>query len=127
MPSDKQSNRNQPKHWHECTENFDEESDDSNDELGNDSEKSEVPNDIQYNSDDPERDAATDQHSGDESETSYVVTGSTSDDESPKRRRRREQEVQRPEFKTFIGRSGRQWTTEEPPLRKLPLANIIRQ
>ncbi|CAF4392855.1 unnamed protein product, partial [Rotaria magnacalcarata] len=71
--------------------------------------------------------AATDQDSGDESETSYVVTENTSDDEPPKRRRRCQQEVQRPEFKTFIARSGRPWATEETPIQKLLLANIIRQ
>ncbi|CAF1240032.1 unnamed protein product [Rotaria magnacalcarata] len=127
MPSDKQSNRNQPKHWHECTGNFDEESNKTDDELGNDAEESKVTGDIQDNSDDPERDAATDQDSGDESETSYVVTENTSDDEPPKSRRRCQQEVQRPEFKTFIARSGRPWATEETPIQKLLLANIIRQ
>ena len=127
MPFDKQANRNQSEHRHECTENFDEESDDGGDELRNDSDESEVPNDIQSDSDGSEGDTATEQDSGDESETSYAVTEDTSEEEPPKRRFRREEEVQRPECETFIARSGRRWTTEEPAKRKLPLANIIRQ
>ncbi|CAF3926828.1 unnamed protein product [Rotaria magnacalcarata] len=88
MPSDKQSYPNQQKHWYECTDSFDEESDDGDEELD---------------------DAATEQGSGDESVTNYVVTESTSVEKSPKRRSRRE----------------RRWKTEEPRIRKLPLANTF--
>ncbi|CAF2071974.1 unnamed protein product [Rotaria magnacalcarata] len=69
MPSDKQSYPNQQKHWYECTDSFDEESDDGDEELD---------------------DAATEQSSGDESVTNYVVTESPSLEKSPKRRSRPE-------------------------------------
>ncbi|CAF3449550.1 unnamed protein product, partial [Rotaria socialis] len=78
MPSGKQSNQNQSKHRHECTDNFDQEPTGSNDELENDSEESNVPNYIQGSSEDPDGDAATEQDSGVESDTSDAVTESTS-------------------------------------------------
>ncbi|CAF3374088.1 unnamed protein product [Rotaria socialis] len=74
----KESNQNQSKDRHECTDNFDQESNGSNDELENDSEESDVPNYIQDSSEDPDGDAATEQDSGVESETSDAVTESTS-------------------------------------------------
>jgi hypothetical protein len=127
MPSKKRIDPNQPKHWHECAEHFDHESDNDDDNIINDSEDPEMPYNLQESSDESEDDAAIEKDSGDESDTSYVETDSISDEEPPRRRAKREKQSERSEVKIYTARSGRQWTTEEPPKRKTPLANIFRQ
>ncbi|CAM4846679.1 unnamed protein product, partial [Rotaria magnacalcarata] len=111
MTSNKRIDPNQPKHWHECAEYFDNESDDQDDDVNNDSE-------------DP---VMVEKDSGDESDASYVKSDGTSDEEPPRRRAKREQQLKQSEIKIFTARSGRQWTTEEPPKRKILQANVLRQ
>jgi hypothetical protein len=115
MPSKKRIDPNQPKHWHECAEHFDHESDNDDDNIINDSEDPEMPYNLQESSDESEDDAAIEKDSGDESDTSYVETDSISDEEPPRRRAKREKQSERSEVKIYTARSGRQWTTEEPP------------
>jgi hypothetical protein len=127
MASKKQFDPNQPKHWHEYPEGSDDDSDDEDDDPDYDPEDPEIPYGLQDSSDESEGDTPVEKDSGDESNTSYVDSGNTSDEEPPKRRAKREQQVKQTEFQIFTARSGRQWTTEEPARRKVPLANILRQ
>ncbi|CAF3896861.1 unnamed protein product [Rotaria sordida] len=50
-----------------------------------------------------------------------------SDEEPSKRRPKHEPALERPEVRIFSPRSGRQWTTEKPPKRKVAQANITKQ
>ena len=127
MASKKQFDPNQLKHWHEYPEGSDDQSNDEDDDPDYDPEDPEIPYGLQDSSDESEGDIAVEKDSGDESNTSYVDSGNTSDEEPPKRRAKREQQVKQTEFQIFTARSGRQWTTEEPARRKVPLANILRQ
>ncbi|CAF2135796.1 unnamed protein product, partial [Rotaria magnacalcarata] len=85
MTSNKRIDPNQPKHWHECAEYFDNESDDQDDDVNNDSE-------------DP---VMVEKDSGDESDASYVKSDGTSDEEPPRRRAKREQQLKQSEIKIF--------------------------
>ncbi|CAF3766209.1 unnamed protein product [Rotaria sp. Silwood1] len=127
MTSSKRIDLNQPKHWHECAEYFDHESDDEDDDVTNDSEDPEMLHIHQESSDKSEDPVMVEKDSGDESDTSYVKSESTSDEESPRRRAKREQQLKQSEIKMFTARSGRKWTTEESPKRKILQANIWRQ
>ncbi|CAF5197454.1 unnamed protein product, partial [Rotaria magnacalcarata] len=115
MTSNKRIDPNQPKHWHECAEYFDNESDDQNDDVNNDSEDPEMLHIHQDSSDESEDPVMVEKDPGDESDASYVKSDSTSDEEPPRRRAKREQQLKQSEIKIFTARSGRQWTTEEPP------------
>ncbi|CAM4802175.1 unnamed protein product [Rotaria magnacalcarata] len=125
MNSTKRLYPNQPTHWNECAEQFEEDSDDEGGDMTNDPENLEIPDSHQSSSE--ESDAPIETDSGDESDTTYVTTEDTSDEEPPKRRRKREPPLERPEVKIFSSKSGRQWTTEEPPKRKVAQANITKQ
>ncbi|CAM4849271.1 unnamed protein product [Rotaria magnacalcarata] len=127
MTSNKRIDPNQPKHCHECAEYFDNESDDQNDDVNNDSEDPEMLHIHQDSSDESEDPVMVEKDPGDESDASYVKSDSTSDEEPPRRRAKREQQLKQSEIKIFTARSGRQWTTEEPPKRKILQANILRQ
>jgi hypothetical protein len=64
MPSKKRIDPNQPRHWNECAEHFDHESDDDDDNIRNDSEDPEMPYNLQESSDEPEDDVAIEKDSG---------------------------------------------------------------
>ncbi|CAF1078567.1 unnamed protein product [Rotaria sordida] len=126
MTSNKRFDSNQPTHWHECAEQFEEDSDDEGGDMTNDPENLEIPDGLQSSSEELDG-VPIENDSGDESDTSYAETEHTSNEEPPKRRPKREPLLERPEVKIFSTRSARQWTTEEPPKRKVAQANITKQ
>ncbi|CAF3420181.1 unnamed protein product [Rotaria sp. Silwood2] len=50
-----------------------------------------------------------------------------SDEEPPRHRAKRKPQVKPIPVKIFSSNSGRQWTSKEPPKKKVPIANILRQ
>jgi hypothetical protein len=74
MASHKRSDPDQSRHWHECAENSDDESEDG---------------------------TAIKKDSDDKSDAGYVENESISDEEPLRRRAKREQRVERPEVKIF--------------------------
>ncbi|CAF3535705.1 unnamed protein product [Rotaria socialis] len=117
MKSNKRSDPNQSTHWHELTENIEEDARDEDNAVTDDPENSEIPNGLENSSEESDE-GSIENDSGDESDTSYAETEHTSDEEPP---------LEGSEVKIFSTRSGRQWTAEEPPKRKLSLASIIKQ
>ena len=113
-----------------CSEEFrgeNKESEEVDDHLEINTEESEVPDDFQDSSEYSDDNSVIKQDSGDKAEDSCIEFESSEDEEPPRRRARHEQQVEQSEAEVFVGRSERRWTTQEPPKRKLPLANIVRQ
>jgi hypothetical protein len=113
MGERKRSNFNQSKYWLDDSEHFDDKSSDEDTNVNHDSEDAEIPSTLQDTSD--------------ESDENSVETESISDEEPPKRRAKRKPQVKPAPIKIFSLKSGRQWTSKEPPKRKVPAANILRQ
>ncbi|CAF2976423.1 unnamed protein product [Rotaria sp. Silwood2] len=108
MTSSNRFDPNQPKHWHECAEHFDDDSEDEFDDVDNDPEDPEISSALQGSSDESNDDDVIEKDSGDESDISYVETECFCDEEPPRRRAKREQLVEQPTAKIFTVRSGRQ-------------------
>ncbi|CAF4570849.1 unnamed protein product, partial [Didymodactylos carnosus] len=85
-------------------------------------ENSELPDGLEDGSEDSET-GATDEDDWQE-ETDVSSVESDSDQEPPRRRPKLDQ---RSESELFLSKSGRRWSTSEPPKRKIPQANILRQ
>ena len=103
------------------------ESEEVDDDLEINTEESEVPDDFQDSSDYSNDNSVIELDSGDKAEDSCIESKSSEDEEPARRRAKYEQQVDQTEAEVFVGRSGRRWTTHEPPKRKLPSANIVRQ
>ena len=113
-----------------CSEEFREankESEEVDDDLEINTEESEVPDDFQDISDYSDDNSVIEQDSGDKAEDRCIESENSEDEEPPRRRDRHEQQVDQTEAEGFVGRSGRRWTTQKPPKRKLFSANIFRQ
>ena len=126
MDSKKRSDSNQSKYWLRYSEHFNDESNDEDDDVDNDSEDVEIPSTLQDSSDESD-DGVVEKDSGDESDASTVESGSISDDEPPRRRAKRQPQVEQSPVQIFTAKSGWQWTSREPPKRKIPSADILRQ
>ena len=126
MDSKKRSDSNQSKHWSRYSKHSSDESNDEDDDADNDSEDDEIPSTLQDSSDESD-DGVVEKDSDDESDASTVETESNSDDEPPRRRAKRQPQVEQSPVQIFTAKSGRQWTSKEPPKRKIPSANILRQ
>ena len=122
----KRSYPNQSKHWLEHSKYLDDESNDGDDNGDSDSEDAEISPTLRGSSDESD-DGVAEKDSGDESDASDTETESISDGEPPRRRAKREHQVEKPAAIIFTARSGRQWTSEEPPKRKVSVASILRQ
>jgi hypothetical protein len=107
MTSKKRFDPNQPKHWHECAEHFEDDSDDELDELDNDPDDPEILSDLQDSSSESNDDDIIEKDSGDESDVSYVETECSSDEEPSRCRAKREQLVEQSAAKIFTTRSGK--------------------
>ncbi len=127
MASNKLSNSNQSKDWLQRSRHSDVESDVEDDNVDSDSDDAEIPPTLQDSSDESDDDSMVEKDSGDESDASDIETDNISDEEPPRRRAKREHQMEQSRAKIFTARSGRQWTTEEPPKRKVPVTNILRQ
>ncbi|CAF1107286.1 unnamed protein product, partial [Didymodactylos carnosus] len=87
-------------------------------------ENSELPDGLEDGSEDSETGATDEDDWQEETDVSSVESESDSDQEPPRRRPKLDQ---RSESEVFLSKSGRRWSTSEPPKRKIPQANILRQ
>ncbi|CAF4203712.1 unnamed protein product, partial [Rotaria sordida] len=126
MGKRKRSNFNQCKYWLEDSEHFDDKSSDEDTNVNHDSEDAEIPSTLQDTSDESD-DGMVEKDSGDESDENSIDTESMSDEESPRRRAKLKSQVKPTPVKIFSSKSCRQWTSKEPPKKKVPIANILRQ
>ncbi|CAF1421667.1 unnamed protein product [Adineta ricciae] len=129
MSSKKPTDSNQQKHWTRHSKQFNNESndeEDDDDDVDDESEDVEMPSTLQDSSNESD-DGVVVKDSGDESAASTDETGSDSDDEPPRRRAKRQPQVEPSPVQIYTAKSGRQWTSKEPPKRKIPSANILRQ
>ncbi|CAF0842977.1 unnamed protein product [Didymodactylos carnosus] len=85
-------------------------------------ENSELPDGLEDGSEDSET-GTTDEDDWQE-ETDVSPVESESDQEPPRRLSKLDQQS---ESEVFLSKSGRRWSTSEPPKRKIPQANILRQ
>ena len=126
MSSKEQYDSNQSTYSEEFSE-ANKESEEVDDDLEINTEESKVPDDFPDKSDYSNDNSVIEQDSGDKAEDSCIESESSEDEEPPRRRARDEQQVDQTEVEVFVGRSERRWTTQEPPKRKLPSANIFPQ
>ncbi len=126
MGKRKRSNFNQSKYWLEDSEHFYDKSSDEDTNVNHDSEDAEIPSTLQDTSNESD-DGMVEKDSGDESDENSVETESINDEEPPRRRAKRKPQVKPTPVKIFSSKSGRQWTSKEPPKRKVPATNILRQ
>lgn len=127
MSKRKRSNVNHSKDTFEDSAYFDDKSsDDDNSSVNQDSEDAEIPSTLQDTTDESD-DGVVEEDSGDECGESSVETEDISDEEPPRRRAKCKPQIKRTPVKIFSSKSGRQWISKEPPKRKVPAANILRQ
>ena len=115
---------NRRKYSNEAVACLSNESDDDSGDEDTDTDDSEVPKGLKDSSDGSENDSTVEMDSEEENGDSSAEDESSSDEQPPRRRPRREKQAT---TKVFYTKSGRQWTTSEPPKRKIPQANILRQ
>jgi hypothetical protein len=126
MGKRKRSNFNESKYWLEDSEHFDDKSSDEDINVNHGSADVEIPSTLQDTSDESD-DGMVEKNSGDKSDENSVETESISDEEPLRHRAKRKPRVKPTPVKIFSSKSGRQWTSKEPPERKVPAANILRQ
>ncbi|CAF4635642.1 unnamed protein product, partial [Didymodactylos carnosus] len=98
--------------------------DDNSGDDNTDEENSELPDGLEDGSEDSETGATDEDDWQEETDVSSVESESDSDQEPPRRRSKLDQ---RSESEVFLSKSGRRWGKSEPPKRKIPQANILRQ
>jgi hypothetical protein len=91
--SKKRFNPNQPKHWHEYAEHFDNEFDDECYDVNINSEDLEILHSLQDSCEESEGGAAIEKGSDYEYDTNYADSGSISDEVPPRHRVKREKQV----------------------------------
>ena len=109
---------------------FDEDCDDSSDDDEIDGEDSEVPDDLKDNSEDSSEDSeevSTDEDDWQEETDISSVESESEDDSGEEPSRHRSKPNQQPAQDVFVSKSGRRWDKDQPPQRKIPQANILRQ
>jgi len=120
MGKRKRSNFNESKYWLEDSKHFDDKSSDEDTNVNHGSEDVEIPSTLPDTFDESD-DSTVEKDSGDKSDENSVETESISDEEPPRRQAKRKSQVKPTPVKIFSSKSGRQWTSKEPPREKFQL------